>query len=287
MTPQTERRARAVRALALFRHGLLLLAFVAAPGAASQAADDDRGVRSASWASLLEQHTRSVQSTVGTEVNYRALREGSGAEAWTSLIEELASATVPRDRARAMAFWIDAYNILAIDTVLRAWPVESIRDAGNLLWPVWKREAGVVADRSVTLHEIEHEILRPLGDPRIHAAIVCASTSCPSLRRSPFSGDDLDAALDESMRSWLASATKGMRIDRQKQRITISRIFDWFAEDFTTLGGVRAVLRRYAPEADRPWLARNVEESAIDHFDYDWTLNDWNREQATTTLRAP
>jgi hypothetical protein len=257
-----------IRIIALVARCTLMMIAVPATATASQAFV-------ASWASVLDRHTRSVEQTVGTQVDYRGLREGDGARPWKSLIAELASAKVPDDRAGTMAFWIDAYNILAIQTVLRAWPVESIRDAGNLLWPVWRREAGVAAGRSVTLHEIEHEILRPMGDPRIHAAIVCASTSCPSLRRTPFSGGDLDTALDEAMRSWLASRTKGMRIDRERKRITVSKIFDWFEEDFDAVGGVRAVLRQYGPEPDRSWLAGPGAEAEIAYFDYDWRLNDW------------
>ncbi len=239
------------------------------------------------WGTVLTRHTQSVKSTVGTEVDYRALRAGPAAGVWKALVADLAAAQPPADGDAAMAFWIDAYNVLAIDTVLRAWPVDSIRDAGNLLWPVWKRDAGVAAGRPVTLHEIEHEILRSMGDPRIHSAIVCASTSCPSLRRAPFSGGDLDAALDDTMRAWLASPTKGMRVDRARRRITVSKIFDWFADDFDAVGGVRAVLARYAPEADRAWLAANGADAPLDYFDYDWRLNDWNRPQAATTLRAP
>ena len=153
--------------------------------------------------------------------------------------------------------------------------IRSIRDAGSFLRPVWKREAGIAAGRSVTLDEIEHEILRPMAEPRIHAAIVCASTSCPSLRRTPFTAASLDAELDDAMTRWLASPEKGLRIERAAARITISRIFDWFEEDFEARGGVLAVVTRYAPEADRAWLAENGARAELDYFDYDWSLNEW------------
>ena len=58
--------------------------------------------------------------------------------------------------------------------------------------------------REVTLDGIEHRTLRPLGDPRIHGAIVCASLSCPPLRQEPYREERLDAQLDDNVRRWLA-----------------------------------------------------------------------------------
>jgi hypothetical protein len=225
------------------------------------------------WAATLEQDSRKIDGTAGTTADYRALRVGPGASRWQALLEDLAHAPTPPRRKDKLTLWINAYNILAIDVVLRAYPVESIRDIGSLWSPVWRHEAGTVAGRTVSLHEIEHEILRPMGDPRIHAAIVCASTSCPSLRRSPFTASGLGDQLDLAMRSFLESPTKGLRVDRARKRLTISRIFDWFEDDFAALGGVRATLTRYAPVEDRDWLSRNGDAS-LGYFDYDWSLND-------------
>ena len=76
------------------------------------------------------------------------------------------------------------------------------------------------------------------------------------------------------MHRWLASPTKGLRVDRAANQITVSRIFDWFEEDFEPTGGVRAVISRYAPDSDRAWLAAHAGNASLDHFDYDWSLND-------------
>lgn len=225
------------------------------------------------YAELLTRHTREVNDAAGTRVDYRALR---ASPAWRRLVTGLDTADTGalRTRARRLAFWINAYNVLAIDVVLGGYPLTSIKDRGGLLTPVWKIEAGRVGGRSVTLHEIEHEILRPLGDPRIHAAIVCASTSCPSLRREPYSAASLDAQLDDSLRRFLADPRKGLSVDRSAGRVRLSRIFDWFAEDFQAGGGVLPFVTRYAPEPDGEWLAENAADASLGYFDYDWRLND-------------
>jgi hypothetical protein len=110
-----------------------------------------------------------------------------------------------------------------------------------------------------------------MGDPRIHMAIVCASTSCPSLGREPFTAGRIDAQLDEASRRFLASPSKGMRLEPGGVRA--SRIFDWFEEDFEAGGGVLAFLRRHAPPALRLRLGG---DPRIRYLDYDWTLNGWD-----------
>jgi hypothetical protein len=225
------------------------------------------------YARLLTRYTRAVDDVAGTRVDYRGL----GREpAWQTLVAGL-ERSVPQELPTPdakLAFWIDAYNILAIDLVVRNYPVESIRDIGSFLRPVWRREVAHIAAEPVTLHQIEHEILRPMGDPRIHAAIVCASTSCPSLAREPYRPETVDAQLDAAMRRFLADERKGLAIDRQRMRVRLSKIFDWFEEDFEPAGGVLAFAAPYLEESRRRWLEEHAGEVEIEYFDYDWRLND-------------
>ena len=241
---------------------LVLALLAAAPAEASL--DLDR------YARLLEQHTRAVDDPAGTRVDYEGLRRSAE---WRSFIEGLERAEVPEARNERLAFWINVYNALAIDVVVQGNPKKSIRDLGNLLRPVWKKKAGRVAGRDVSLDEVEHAILRKMDEPRIHAAIVCASTSCPSLRREPFRADALDRQLDEQSREFLASPEKGLRIDRDSEDVYVSSIFNWFSEDFGKAEGIVAFITKYAPEADRPWLREHADEMDLVYLDYDWTLN--------------
>ncbi|MGH0038229.1 MAG: DUF547 domain-containing protein [Myxococcota bacterium] len=222
---------------------------------------------------LLEEYTVETPATVGTAVDYTGLARSA---AWRKLIFQLGRARPERvvDRRETLAFWINAYNILAIQVVLDHYPVDSIRDIGSFLRPVWKREAGRVAGEPVTLHAVEHEILRKLGEPRIHAAIVCASTSCPSLARTPYTARGLDAELAAATRGWLASPSKGAALDRTGRSIRLSRIFDWFEEDFDAGGGVLAFVADHLPADDAAWLRQNATRVDVEYFDYDWTLND-------------
>lgn len=162
-----------------------------------------------------------------------------------------------------LAFYLNAYNILALKTVADNWPVDSIKDVGNLLRPVWDKPAGQLGGKTVTLGEVEHKILRPLGEPKIHLAIVCASVSCPDLRNEPYTAAKLQQQLDDQAQRFLNNSGKGLIVGQD--RIKVSLIFDWFEKDFAAGGGVAAFIRRYKPE-----LPDLKIDAAID---YDWSVN--------------
>ncbi len=236
------------------------------------------------YAKLLNSHTRAVEDTAGTRVDYAGLK---GSAEWAKLLASVSGSdpALLSSRKEKLAFWINAYNILAIEMVRANHPVDSIRDVGSFLFPVWDREAGRIHGRAYALGEIEHEILRPLGDPRIHAAIVCASTSCPSLRREPFTAQRLDAQLDDSLRAFLADTRKGVRAEARRGvraeakngRLRVSRIFDWFEEDFEKKGGVVKYLQPYMTGEAAELLKGRGADIPLVYFDYDWTVNDYER----------
>jgi hypothetical protein len=221
---------------------------------------------------LLEEHARSVPDLARTRVDYAAIAADPN---WKKLVESLAASkpgSLER-RFEKLAFWINAYNILAIDLVANYYPIESIKDIGSVFNPVWKKPAGRIDGKDYSLDEIEHGIVRPMGDPRAHAAVVCASTSCPALRREAWRAEMLDAQLDDAMRLWVRDTGKGLAIDRARAQITLSRIFDWFEEDFAPFGGAIAFVSRYASDEDRAWLSQNASSTSIRYFDYDWRVN--------------
>lgn len=166
-------------------------------------------------------------------------------------------------REEKLAFYINAYNILALKMVVDHWPTDSIKEAGSFFSPVWNKPAGRLFGKTVTLGEVEHDILRKMGEPRIHMAIVCASVSCPDLRDEPYTASRLDKQLDEQTRNFLANRGKGLRIE--EKTIRISKIFDWFEEDFDVYGGVSAFITRYRSDLPDLRIKANIP--------YDWEVN--------------
>ena len=163
-----------------------------------------------------------------------------------------------------LAFYINAYNILAIKMVIDHWPVEGIKEIGNFFSPVWKKDVGMINRQIITLHHVEHEILRKMGDPRIHMAIVCASVSCPDLRDEAYTANQLDQQLDDQSRLFVTNSKKGV-LQRGKT-LHVSKIFDWFEDDFHVVGGVKKFIQRYRKD-----IPNNAEIDA--DIDYNWNLN--------------
>ena len=172
-----------------------------------------------------------------------------------------------------LAFWINVYNIFAVKIVLNNYPLKSIKDVGGFFKSVWKVKAGTVGGKKYSLDEIEHGILRKMGDPRIHTAIVCASISCPNLSKKSYSSKNLNKQLDMQMKDFLANPNKGMRINMNEQprRISLSPIFNWFAQDFKSSGGVRNFISPYVSEENRK-VIKNPQYS-ISYMDYNWAIN--------------
>ena len=122
-------------------------------------------------------------------VNYEALKENpEDLDGFIRIIKETDVAVFSPQEKKA--FWINAYNALTLWVVRDKYPVSSIRRISFGL--VWERKR-LVARGKYSLGHIEHKILRPLGDPRIHFSLNCASIGCPKLRREHFSSNRLDA----------------------------------------------------------------------------------------------
>lgn len=166
-------------------------------------------------------------------------------------------------RDEQLAFYINAYNMLALKTIVDHWPIDSIKDVGSLLSPVWDKPAGELGGKTVSLGEVEHKVLRPMGEPRIHLAIVCASVSCPDLRDDPYTASKLSAQLDDQARRFLNNPGKGLIVGKDK--VQVSQIFDWFEKDFAAGGGVTAFIKRYKTDLPDLKIKANI--------DYDWTVN--------------
>ncbi len=225
------------------------------------------------WDALLKKYVapKTIDGVTLIAVNYKKLAKDPMYE---MLVKELEGTSLSKLKTREekLAFWINVYNIMAAKMVVDHYPVKSIKDAGSLFRSVWKKDVGTVAGKTRTLDEIEHEILRKMGEPRIHVAIVCASVSCPDIRPDVYTAKDLNRQLDEQVTLFLANSQKGLRLDERQKKLYLSSIFKWFKEDFESKGGVVTFLAPYAPESAKGKLTSN--RLSIVYMDYNWGLNE-------------
>jgi hypothetical protein len=252
--------------------GTLERASAANPASLEVAFDQHHAV----WTSVL------AANVSGDRFDYAALaKDRSKLDQYLHSLE-----AVPADefgkwtREQQFAFWINAYNAYTISLVAGKYPVESIKDIGSLTKQVWDQEFiplkplfPEAKGERLSLNDIEQRILRPkFKDARVHAAVNCASQGCPPLRKEAFEAEKLGAQLDEQVRAWLADPARN-RYDRAKGKIEVSKIFDWFADDFVRdAGSVQTWIAKYAPPSEAEWL-RDAKKLSISFLDYSWKLN--------------
>jgi len=168
-------------------------------------------------------------------------------------------------KSKNLAFYLNAYNILSIAKVAKHWPIKKLKSLGSMLKPVWTHNVGEVCGEQMTLRKLEHEILRKLGEPRIHFALNCSSMSCPDLRLEPYLAEVIDQQLDDQAKQFMSQKGKGMLI-KSKGKVKLSSIFKWFAEDFDVVGGVNKFIQPYLPKQGAPW-------EIVGYLNYNWSVN--------------
>lgn len=168
------------------------------------------------------------------------------------------------EQAEALAFYVNAYNALTVAAVLDAWPTESVMRVEGFFDTATHQVAG----ESMTLNALENDVLRSdrFGEPRIHFVVNCASKSCPPLDRELYTAENLEAKLALAARSYVRATTAVT-----SHTAKVSRLFEWFAEDFGGADGVRAFVADQL-EGDAAEHVRSA-RTTIGYQDYDWALN--------------
>jgi uncharacterized protein DUF547 len=165
------------------------------------------------------------------------------------------------------AFYVNAYNAMAIGIVLDRYPIRSIRDVDGAFKKIRRRIGG----EELSLDDVENR-LRQLNDPRFHFAIVCVSESCPPLAARAYTAAKVSAELDRQGRAFVNDPKKNV-IDRARGRVAVSKIFDWNRAEFERdAGSLTKFVARYVDDRETSaWLATAAPPPRF--LDYDWRLN--------------
>ena len=229
----------------------------------------------AAWDALLKKHVVVIAQGKASQLRYSALaREREPLRRYLQALSavqenEFAGWSQPQQ----MAFLINAYNAFTADKVLSRYPgIRSIWDFGKLFGNPFRDEFFSLLGRNASLDWIEHEALRPrYRDSRVHFAVNCASVGCPMLREEAYVAARLEAQLEDQARRFLSDRSRNRY---SGGRLEVSRIFDWFEEDFAPRE--RYFAARASLLATDAAAQSAIEEgrAAIAFLDYDWTLND-------------
>ncbi len=263
---------------ALVLCGLLLVAFASSPALAQF--DHTHS----DWNRLLSRHVVTAEDGYATRVRYRAFAKDRAAlHGYLAALSRASESEFSTwSRPERLAFLINAYNAFTIEKVLSRYPdLLSIRDFGSVFGNPWKDRFFTLLGRMQNLDGIEHGMIRAPGvfdEPRIHFAVNCAATGCPALREEAYVAARLDAQLEAQTVRFLSDRSRN-RIERGVLRI--SRIFDWYREDFSAgnrgwhaTAGFVAQYARYLSDTEPERQSIRESRYAIEFLDYDWRLND-------------
>ncbi len=229
-------------------------------------------------------------------VYYRGLQQSRDTlDAFAKALGSLNPATYEQfSDTEKIVFWTNAYNALTLVAIIDNYPIKS-GFFSSLAFPknsirqisgVWDKLQFQVMGKPHTLNQIEHEILRKqFSEPRVHMALVCAALSCPRLRNEPYIAERLEEQFRDQTKEFMANSTR-FGFPKDGAPIRLSKIFEWFGEDFVAKykwrdgnpgygekeGAVIAFLAQHLPEEQAKTL--RSKKFDIEYLDYDWTLNE-------------
>ncbi len=198
-------------------------------------------------------------------VDYPGIAENTDFQTYLSLISHK---TQFNNSAEALSYWINGYNALAIKGILDGRSAESFFGKIGYFYNAEYTINGL----ETNLYNLEHDIIIPLGEPRIHFALNCASASCPELNDSVFQSEKLEQQLEQVALRFI-NDERHNHFDLHNKTAYLSKIFDWFEDDFVNhAGSVQNYLALYVRDK-RISTALANNEFTVQYLEYDWSLN--------------
>jgi hypothetical protein len=198
-------------------------------------------------------------------VKYAEWKANSGdMQRLKQVVEGIANAKPGGNRNDQLAFYINAYNAWILHEALGKYPTKSVKDT---LFTFFTAKRIKVAGEQMSFQRLEKEIIIPkFGEPRIHFALNCASRSCPPLQAQSFEGGKLDSQLEKITRAFV-NTESGVRYDASTKTAQLSKIFDWYKDDFAKAGGAVAFINQRRSE-------KIPSDAKVTYQDYNWALNE-------------
>ena len=165
-------------------------------------------------------------------------------------------------RSDEMAYYINAYNALAIRGVIDRPGLNSVNDIKVEYFFFTRYNIG---GKKLDLYRLENSVIRPrFDDPRIHFALNCQSSGCPVFPQTVFPSEGLDAFLNEQTVRFVNHPNKVRPKKGEVGVWEISQIFEWYEKDFEAAGGPAAFIHGFRDEMPL--------DAKIEFIPYDWSL---------------
>lgn len=227
------------------------------------------------WDALLRKHVVLLDGGRASQLDYAGMAQDRAAlKRYLDSVSRVSRKEFGQwSRQEQMALLINAYNAFTVEKILTRYPdLRSIWDFGKLFGNPFKDEFFVLLEGRRSLDWIEHEVLRKTyRDPRIHYAVNCASVGCPMLREEAYAAARLEAQLEEQARRFLSDRSRN-RV--REGRLEVSKIFDWYKEDFEPRSQYFARYAALLTQDPQEQKLVSQGKAQLAFLDYDWSLND-------------
>lgn len=236
----------------------LLLALCGCSSSTTAQATPAPGAYPPAYAELLQKYV------TPTGVRYAAWHANPADLKKLKEVADFYATTTPPDdsKAAALAWYLNAYNAWILQNILAKYPTKGPLDGETLFF---HGNRIVISGRKTSFNDLEQKVIRPtFKEPRIHFALNCASASCPPLKTTPFDAATLEQDLDRLTRAFVNA--EAVEIADGGKLVRLSKIFDWYGEDFGGKDKLIAFLNKYRTSTLPP-------TSKIQFMDYDWSLN--------------
>lgn len=241
-----------------------------------------------------------TEAIVNGRIDYARLKDNVIYQDYRHLTQQLASFDISslRQHERKMAFWLNLYNALTIDGIIHYGISQRVTE--NLGF--FRQAAYCVGGFRFCLDDIEHGILRAnaghpfipgsqfgkddprrafvlaQADYRIHFALVCGAISCPPIHF--YDAENIDIQLNLAAQNFLE---QNLEIDTQRSSIQLSKILQWYPEDFGASAWVKLGIGDKTPllQTIKPHIMDEKKRAILEkshqmtiHFkSYNWALN--------------
>ncbi|MGH8658028.1 MAG: DUF547 domain-containing protein [Gammaproteobacteria bacterium] len=174
-----------------------------------------------------------------------------------------------------LAHYINSYNALSMYNVIDLGIPDTHAGWRKIRFFVLRKFN--IGGKPMSLYAYENDVIRTLGEPRVHFALNCVALGCPILPKKPFTGILLDAELERETRKFF-SEERNLRIDHAEKKVYLSEILSFYSEDFTPVyaPSLIAYVNRYVADPI-------PKDYTVEFIDYDWTIANARRARPVAT----
>ncbi len=213
----------------------------------------------AAWSRVLSAHV-DPEGRIDFDAMKADSRDLDVFVAWVAANDPQSQPALFPTRQDQLAFYLNSYNALAMYNVLHA----GVQPADTAKFFYFRSLK--VGGRWLSLYDYENQVIRPLGEERVHFALNCMVRACPRLPQVPFVATQLDAQLDTAAREFF---NKPLHVELRPgdNKVRFSQILEFYTEDF--LKKAPSLIdygNRYRQQAIPTAFQ-------VEFIPYDWALN--------------